>query len=81
MVNIVFHTFGIGDPDDPEIYAAQPLYEFMKTTKGQWIKKNCLDPKYVIRADVHTFGQRVIVYGEVDDILATEYYLRWSNAQ
>ena len=81
MQKIIFHRFGIGDPDDPEIYAAQPLYEFMQTEKGQWVKANCADPCYIIRPDLTTYGQQVIVYGEVEDILATEYCLRWANVE
>lgn len=77
MVKINFHSFGIGDPADPEIYAAQFLYEFMKTEKGQWIKSNCTDPQYVIRPDINMYGQKVIVYGDVEEKLATEYYLKW----
>jgi hypothetical protein len=80
MVKITFHTFSIGDPADPEIYAAMPLSEFMATEKGQWIKSNCLDPRYVIRPDARTFGQSVIVYGEVEEKSATEYFLRWNRA-
>jgi len=80
MVKITFHTFGIGDPDDPEIYAMQFLYEFMNTDKGQWIKSNCQDPQYIIRPDITTYGQKVIVYGDVEDKLATEYFLKWNNA-
>lgn len=79
MVEIVFHTFGLGDVDDPEIYAAMPLGEFMDTEKGLWIKKNCLDPRYILRPDPTTFGVRCIVYGKVEEKLATEYYLKWSN--
>jgi hypothetical protein len=71
----------MGDVDDPEVYAAFPLGEFMATEKGQWIKKNCADPQYIIRPDPHTFGTRVIVYGEVEDRLATEYYLRWQQIE
>lgn len=81
MVKITFHTFGIGDPEDLEIYAAFPLNEFMVTEKGQWIKANCADPQYVIRTDMSSYGQRVLVYGEVEENLATEYYLRWDHVQ
>ena len=78
MTVIEFHSFIMGDVDDPEIYAAGPLYDFMQTEKGQWIKHNCLDPQYVIRPDPHTWGTRVIVYGKVEDRLATEYFLKWT---
>ena len=79
MIKITFHSFGIGDPDDPEIYAMFPLHEFMETEKGCWIKANCLDPQYVIRHDPSSYGQRVIVYGEVEERAATEYFLKWDR--
>ena len=79
MRNVIFHTFSMGDVEDPELYAAMPLGEFMSTEKGQWIRNNCLDPQYIIRPDVNTFGVRVIVYGEVEDKSATEYLLKWGK--
>jgi hypothetical protein len=79
MQKITFHTFSMGDVEDPELYAAMPLGEFMSTEKGQWIRNNCLDPQYIIRPDVNTFGVRVIVYGEVEDKSATEYLLKWGK--
>ena len=78
MTKITFHTFGIGDVEDPELYAALPLGEFMDTEKGQWIRANCRDPQYIIRPDPHTYGTRVIVYGEVEELAATEYFLKWA---
>ena len=78
MTKITFHTFGMGDVEDPELYAALPLGEFMDTEKGQWIRDNCRDPQYIIRPDQHTYGTRVIVYGEVEELAATEYFLKWA---
>ena len=78
MTKITFHTFGMGDVEDPELYASFPLGEFMDTEKGQWIRANCRDPQYVIRPDPHTYGTRVIVYGEFEELAATEYFLKWA---
>jgi hypothetical protein len=77
MQKITFHTFGMGDVEDPELYAAQPLYEWQQTDQGQWVMEHCSDPQYIIRPDLNTFGHRIIVHGEVEDQLATEYLLRW----
>jgi hypothetical protein len=71
----------MSDVEDPELYAAFPLGEFMKTELGKWIETNCEDPRYSVRPDVNTYGYRVIVYGEVDDICATEFYLKFHNVQ
>jgi hypothetical protein len=78
VVKIDFHSFGMGDVEDPELYAALPLGEFMDTDKGQWIRANCRDPRYIIRPDPNTYGHRVIVYGEVEEPAATEYFLKWA---
>ena len=73
----VFHTFTMGDVEDPEIYAAVPLSEFMATEKGQWVKANCRDPVYSVGPDPVTFKYLVTVYGELEDRPAVEYILRW----
>ena len=78
MQTIEFHSFLMGDVEDPELYAAFPLSEFMSTEKGKWVKKNCLDPIYIIRPAIDHFGFRVIIYGKVEDQFATEYYLKWA---
>ena len=69
----------MGDVEDPELYAAQPLYEWQQTEQGQWVMKHCSDPQYIIRPDVNTFGHKIIVHGELEDQLATEYLLRWGK--
>ena len=78
MVKINFHSFGMGDVEDPELYASLPLGEFMATDKGQWIRANCQDPQNVIRPYPYSYGHRVIVYGEVEEPAATEYFLKWA---
>ena len=77
MRRITFHEFTLGDVEDPELYAAFPLGEFMDTEKGHWIKKHCSDPQYIIRPCPASYGTKVIVYGEVDEKSAVFYELKW----
>ena len=79
MQRITFHSFGMGDVEDPELYAAQPLYEWQQTAQGQWVINNCPDPRYIVRPDDHNWGHKIIVYGLVEDQLATEYLLKWGK--
>lgn len=79
MRRITFHTFTMGDVDDVEIYAAQPLWEWQQSEQGQWVMANCAEPKYSIGPDGHSWGHRVSVYGEVDDSAATFFQLKWSK--
>lgn len=69
----------MGDVEDPELYAAVPLSQFMDTELGQWVKKNCVDPQYIVRSDPASFGFRVSVYGEVSDQAAIFYQLKWGS--
>ena len=79
MQKITFHSFGMGDVEDPELYAAEPLYQWQQTEQGQWVMKHCSDPQYIVRADDHNWGHKIIVYGEIEDRLATEYLLKWGK--
>lgn len=69
----------MGDVEDPEIYAAVPLGEFMDTEKGQWVREHCPDPLYRLVPDAYNWGHRVIIYGTVNDKSATEFFLRWAE--
>jgi hypothetical protein len=77
----VFHSFIMGDVEDPEIYAAVPLSEFMATEKGQWVKANCPDPVYSIGPDAVFYQYRVTIHGVLEDRAAVEYVLRWGFDQ
>ena len=37
------HTFNMGDVEDPEIYAAGPLFEWQNTENGKWVMENAVD--------------------------------------
>jgi hypothetical protein len=69
----------MGDVEDPELYAAQPLYEWQQTEQGQWVMEHCADPRFIVQHDNCNWGHSIIVYGEVEDQLATEYLLRWGK--
>ena len=79
MKEYIFHSFTIGDVDDPAIYASFPLGEFMSTSQGQWIKEHCPDPQYKCVSDPEHWGFKVIVFGPLEEKAAVEYMLRWSN--
>lgn len=79
MRTIVFHSIRMGDVEDPELYAAQPIWEWQQTDQGKWVMKNCSDPKFNVNSDPATFGFRIDLYGEIEDIKATEFYLKWQK--
>jgi len=77
LKDYVFHSFNLGDCEDPELYAAFPLSEFMDTDKGKWIREHCPDPQYRIRTDPQSWGYRCEVYGPLPHKSAFIYNLKY----
>lgn len=76
---ITFHSFAMGDVDDVDIYAAQPIYEWQQTEQGQWVMQHAQDLRYYTNPDLTSFGYRITIRGRLEEKLATEYFLRWST--
>ena len=79
MKLVKLHQFRIGDSEDPELYAAQPLAEFMDTEQGQWIRENAHDPQFTIHLDPVTLGHAVVVSGYLTEEAYSFYLLKYVN--
>lgn len=72
----VLYKFNMADVEDPDIYAAAPLYEWQQTPEGKWCMEYAEDPKYHIAVDDHSYGYIVTVTGTLKDKYATYYALK-----
>jgi hypothetical protein len=81
MKRLALHQFRMGDVDDVEIYVAQPIYEWQQTPAGRWCMTNATNLHYLTGFDPDGFGYKITITGDLDDKLATEFLLRWKNAQ
>ena len=79
MKQYVFHTFRMGDVEDPEIYAAMPISEWQETEQGQWVMKHCSDPQFRISPDSFAWGHSVSIYGPLEEKDAVVFILKWGN--
>lgn len=77
---IVVHSFSVGDAEDPDLYAAQPMWEWQESEKGRWVMKHAIEkPIWQRDVDFNTFGHRYRIVAELPDARATEYYLKWGT--
>jgi hypothetical protein len=77
---IVVHTFGIGDVEDPDIYAAQPIWDWQQTDAGKFVMENAINtPSYHQNLDQHTYGYRYAIVAELEAKKLSEFYLRWGK--
>jgi hypothetical protein len=79
MRKVIFHSFTLGDVDDPEIYAAEPIWKWQQTEHGQWVMEHCDDPVFTIHPDGTTWGHRVIISGVMEDKNVVFHELRWKK--
>ncbi len=76
-LQMIFHTFTLGDVEDPEIYAAGPILDWQKSEMGTWVMKHCTDASFRIAPDFDTYGYQVIIYGNLSDEDATYFTLKY----
>ena len=77
---IVVHSFRVGDAEDPDLYAAEPMWDWQESEKGQWVMKHAVEkPIWQRDVDFSTFGHRYRIVAELPGPRATEYYLKWGT--
>lgn len=78
MIKLQFHSFSLGDCEDPELYAAQPIWEWQQTEHGRWVTDHAHNLTFHVHVDANTMGYRVFITGSLEeDSRATEYLLKW----
>jgi hypothetical protein len=77
---VVVHSFSMGDVEDPDLYAAQPLIEWEKSERGQWIMTNAVEtPSWHRMADPVSMGYRYEIRARLQGPVLTEYLLRYGR--
>jgi hypothetical protein len=73
---VVLHKFRMGDVEDPELYAAQPIYEWQQTEIGKWCMENATDLEYHTNIDHATMGYSVAITGILSGKHLTYFLLK-----
>lgn len=80
-MRVVFHAFVMRYEDDPEIFVAQPIYEWQQTPQGKWVMQHAQNVTWTKQLDVASMGHKVLIYGDLEPRLATEYFLRYDDVR
>lgn len=74
MKQVIVHKFRMGDCEDPQLYAAEPLYNWEHSEAGQWIMKNADEPPtWNLIPNVDFYGHECIIRAK----LSPENYTYW----
>jgi hypothetical protein len=73
-INVIVHKFRMADVEDPELYAAEPLYKWEHSDAGQWIMQNAIDkPTWNLIPSPDIYGHEVLIRAN----LTPENYTYW----
>jgi hypothetical protein len=77
---VVVHSFTMGDVDDPDLYAAEPLINWEKSEVGQWVMANAVEtPSWHRMADPYNYGYSYQIRAKFKGAVLTEWLLRYGN--
>jgi SUMO ligase MMS21 Smc5/6 complex component len=78
--HVLAFSFNMGDCEDPELYAAQPIWEWQQTDAGKFIMENSVtDPYFTCVPDVAVYGYKVMIKCDLTEKDFTYFTLKWGG--
>jgi hypothetical protein len=76
--SIVVHEFAMGDVEDPDLYAAQPLSEWQDSEAGKFVMAHAVEIPYWIRqVDYNSYGHRYVIVARMRESDQTFFKLKF----
>ena len=80
MPKLTVHRFFMSDVEDPDLYAAESLYQWEHSEQGQFVMTNALEkPEWHRMLDPERMGWRYAITARLEGPALTEYLLRWGK--
>jgi hypothetical protein len=77
---VVVHEFTMGDVEDPDLYAAEPLWKWQQSEAGQWVMTHAVEtPSWYRIPDQLQYGYKYQIRAKLTGARLTEYLLRHSE--
>ena len=78
--DVVVHHFPMGDVEDPDLYAAEPLYNWQQSEAGAWVMAHAVEPPFWVRQpDLSSYGYRYYVVARLREQDQTFWSLKWGG--
>lgn len=72
------HRFSIYE-DDPDIFAAENLYNWEQSPEGQFLKSRAVDISWHRHLSYASMRHEYVIVAKIEEKNLTEYYLRWGQ--
>jgi len=79
---VVVHRFRMGDVEDPDLYAAQPIHTWEQSDQGKFVMKHAIDtPEWHRQLDQFSYGYEYAIVAELEMKKLSEFYLRFGPVE
>jgi hypothetical protein len=79
---VVVYKFDLSDVEDPDLYAAEPIWKWQQSEVGKFVMENAEDkPEWHRHMDPMFMGYRYIIIAELESKKLSEFYLRWGSVK
>jgi hypothetical protein len=80
LTDVKVYEFNMGDVEDPDLYAAEPLYQWQQTESGQWVLEHAVETPFWHRmVNPHTFGHTYYVIARLKEKDQLYWKLKWGK--
>ena len=77
---VVVHSFRMGDVEDPELYAAEPLLAWQESEMGKWVMERAVEvPEWHRNINHIGYHFEYIVVAKLKDVDYTFWTLKWGS--
>lgn len=78
--NVVVKTIVMSDVEDPDLFVAEPMYQWQQSDEGQWIMNNSQETPYWTRmVDPTLMGWRYRIVARLSEPNEMFWRLKWGN--
>ena len=77
---VVVHTFFVDSFDDPDLYAAAPIWKWQQSDAGKFVMEHAIDkPEWHKHLEHLTLNYKYAIIAELEKKKLSEFYLRFGK--
>jgi len=78
--DVCVHEIRMGDVEDPDIFVAQPMHDWLESDAGKFILEHAVETPYWTRqADISSYGHLYRIMARLSEQDQTFWKLKWGN--
>jgi hypothetical protein len=79
--DVKVHEFNMGDVEDPDLYAAQPIMDWQESESGKWVMEHAVETPFWHRiVNPYTFGYTYYIIARLKEQDQTYWALKWQKS-